>query len=151
MTVLTDPTISLSLDRHFAAPPAEVFRHWADPALRQRWWGPKGFACPDFASDFRVGGDWSATIASPEHGALRMAGTYREIVPDRRILFTFRWTSDLDPLDTLVTVTLARTAAGGTRQTFHQAPFGTAASRDSHAEGWGECLDRQVAALAGSE
>jgi uncharacterized protein YndB with AHSA1/START domain len=148
MTALPDTMFELQIDRRFAAPPAVVFRHWADASLRQRWWGPAGFACPDFASDFREGGAWSATIASPAQGPYRMAGVYREIEPDRLIRFTFRWTSDPDPQETMVTVTLQPTAQGGTLQSFRQGPFDTAVGRDSHAEGWGECLDRQVAALA---
>jgi uncharacterized protein YndB with AHSA1/START domain len=151
MTALPDPLFTLKIDRRFAAPPGVVFRHWADAGLRQRWWGPAGFACPDFASDFRTGGAWSATIASPEHGTYRMAGVYREIRADRLIRFSFRWTSSPQPYETEVLVTLTPTADGGTLQRFTQGPFPGLADRDSHAEGWEECLDRQIRAVGNAQ
>jgi uncharacterized protein YndB with AHSA1/START domain len=42
---------------------------------------------------------------------------------------------------TLVTVTFAE-QDGKTRLTFHQAPFESVESRDSHQSGWSECFDR---------
>jgi hypothetical protein len=41
----------------------------------------------------------------------------------------------------LVTVTFGE-HDGKTKLSFHQAVFETVAWRDSHREGWGECLDR---------
>ena len=91
-----------------------------------------------------------ATITSPAHGTYRMAGTYREIVADRLIRFSFRWTSDPEPQETEVRVTLTEQPDGGTLQRFTQGPFSNPADRDGHAEGWAECLDRQVRALEGA-
>jgi uncharacterized protein YndB with AHSA1/START domain len=149
MTAPTDTFDSLRIDRRYAAAPHQVFRQWAEPKLRQVWWGPAGFACPDFTSDFRPGGLWSATITAPDHPPYRMAGVYQEIVANRLITFTFRWTSDPDPYETLVRVTLQPTATGGTLQRFDQGPFPTQADRDSHLAGWTECIDRQVLELEG--
>jgi uncharacterized protein YndB with AHSA1/START domain len=149
MTAQSDILNSLRIERRFSAPPDRVFRHWSDARLRQVWWGPAGFTCPALDSDFRPGGAWSSTIFAPDHGEYRMAGVYREIVPNQLIIFTFRWTSDPDPYETLVRVTLRPTASGGTLQSFEQGPFPTAADRDSHHSGWSECLDRQLATLEG--
>jgi uncharacterized protein YndB with AHSA1/START domain len=147
MTAQTDISHSLQIDRRFAAPPDRVFRHWADARLRQGWWGPAGFACPAFDSDFRPGGAWSATITSAALGPYRMAGVYREIEANRLIRFSFAWTSDPDPYETEVRVTLTPTPDGGTLQRFEQGPFPAEETRDSHQEGWAECLDRQLAAV----
>jgi uncharacterized protein YndB with AHSA1/START domain len=147
MIARPDPMLDLSIERRFDVPPALVFRQWADSALRQRWWGPTGFACSAFASDFRPGGAWSATISSPAQGQHSMAGVYREIEADRLIRFSFRWTSDAEPHETEIIVTLTPTAYGGTLQRFSQGPFPSLSSRDGHAEGWAECLERQARAL----
>jgi uncharacterized protein YndB with AHSA1/START domain len=135
--------IGLSIARLIDAPSPLVFKVWTTPEHMARWLGPKDFSAHAIRLDFRPGGAWSAVIRSPEGEDYPMGGTYREIEENRRIVFTFRWTGEDDP-DTLVTVTF-EDMDGKTRLTFAQTPFDTIESRDSHAEGWGECLDRLVA------
>ncbi len=137
----------LSINRRFDAPVKEVFRLWSDPALRKQWWGPKDFTCTALASDFRPGGAWSASIRSASHGEYGMSGTYTGIVENESIAFTFFW-SDEPEKETTVTVSFAPAPDGGTRQRFHQAPYDTEASRDSHLSGWNECIDRLEAFTA---
>src|SRR5512143_940997 len=83
----------LYLVRAFAAPPALVFRMWADTYHRTRWWAPTTYVCRHFEQDFRVGGAWRACIHSPATGESWQGGVFREIEPDRRIVFTFAWDS----------------------------------------------------------
>jgi uncharacterized protein YndB with AHSA1/START domain len=138
----------LLIERRFAAPPALMFRIWAEREHMVRWLGPSEFTCTHLEMDFRVGGAWRACIASDAHGEIWMGGTYREIEPDRRIVFSFAWDGEME---TLVTVSF-REVEGGTVQSFHQAPFASVESRDSHVGGWNECFDREGAyaeALAG--
>ena len=52
--------------------------------------------------------------------------------------------------ETLVTGTFAE-HKGKTKLTFHQAIFESIADRDSHHEGWSECLDRLEVYLASIE
>jgi len=41
VSATADPaSLSSTLVAEFTAPPAAVWRTWADPALLQRWWGP---------------------------------------------------------------------------------------------------------------
>lgn len=139
----TAEPIGLVIERLIDAPASLVFRVWTTPEHMVRWLGPKDFSSHSIRLDFRPGGAWSAVIRSPEGEDYPMGGIYREIVENRRIAFTFRWTGEDGP-DTLVTVTFDD-LDGKTRLTFAQTPFDTIESRDSHAEGWGECLDRLVA------
>jgi uncharacterized protein YndB with AHSA1/START domain len=98
--------------------------------------------------DFRPGGEYRHAIRSADGTDYWMRGVYREIVEPDRIVFTFAWEEDASqPIgETLVTVTFEE-HGGKTRLTFRQEPFDSAQQRDSHAEGWGECLDRLVAHL----
>jgi uncharacterized protein YndB with AHSA1/START domain len=70
-------------------------------------------------------------------------GVYREIVEPERLVFTHAWEDEEGKPghQTLVTVTFAE-QDGKTRLAFHQAVFESVADRDSHREGWTECLDR---------
>ena len=85
-------------------------------------------------------------IASPEHGEISFSGVYREIIPDRRLVFTFAWDNDGPSAgaETLVTITFEE-HRGKTVQTFHQRPFMTVESRDSHVGGWTEAFDKLAA------
>lgn len=134
-----DP-IGLVIERLIDAPVALVFKVWTTPEHLVRWLGPKDFTPHSIRMDFRPGGAWSAVIRSPGGDEYPMGGIYREIEENRRIAFSFRWTEEDGP-DTLVTATF-EDRDGKTRLTFTQTPFETVESRDSHTEGWGECLDR---------
>ena len=141
--------IGLVIERLIDAPIALVFKVWTTPEHLVRWLGPKDFTSHSIRMDFRSGGEWSAVIRSPEGEDYPMGGVYREITENRRIVFTFRWTEEDGP-DTLVTATFDDVGPK-TLMTFAQAPFDTIETRDSHAEGWGECLDRLMAYISEEE
>lgn len=136
-------THELTLTRVFDAPRELVFRCWTDPDQLAGWWGPTGFTAASVTVNATEGGSWRTCIRSAERGEEYWAsGVYLEIVPPRRLVFSFAWdTRDDQPVeDTLVTVTFAE-RDGKTEMTFHQSGFGTAASRDGHADGWRETFD----------
>ena len=62
----------LSISRSFDAPAELLFKLWADPAHRVRWWGPSGMALATCEVDFRVGGEWRCTMARAD-GYQRLA------------------------------------------------------------------------------
>lgn len=132
----------LLIVRNFDAPAALIFRLWTDPAHFRRWIGPKEFECIETAIDLRVGGAYHAVIRSSGTGDSRFSGVYREIEPNRRLVFTFAWhEGPAAGVETLVTILLEE-RDGRTTQTFHQAPFLKAEHRDSHRGGWNSTFDR---------
>lgn len=143
-SVLADD--ELLITRTFDAPVELVFRLWSQREHMMRWLGPTGFQCTSLAMDFRPGGQWRACIDSARDGTHWMGGQYREIEAGRRIVFTFAWDSEdgSPPRETIVTVTLTE-EGGKAVQRFHQKPFESVESRDSHVGGWSECFDREVA------
>jgi uncharacterized protein YndB with AHSA1/START domain len=133
----------LLITRIFYAPPSLVFALWSKPEHMKRWMGPSNFTCPVAEIDFRVGGAYRAMITSPEHGENWFGGVYREIVPNKRLVFTFAWDNDGPSagVETLVTITFEE-KGGNTVQTFHQRPFISVERRDSHVGGWTEAFDK---------
>ena len=136
----------LCITRKLAAPRSLVFRIWAERDHMQRWLGPKNFTCTELELDFRPGGKWRACIVSDEYGENWMGGEFREIVENERIVYSFAWDDEQGRpgKDTTVTVTFAE-RDGATLQTFHQVPFESVESRDSHIGGWNESFDREQA------
>jgi len=95
--------------------------------------------------DLRAGGDYRWTII-PGHS---VAGTFTELEPGRRVVFTWGWegSADLPPGASTVVITL-EPAAGGTL--VHLAHELTGEQEASHAAGWTHYLGRLVtAATAG--
>lgn len=135
----------LLITRSFDAPAALVFRIWESREHAIRWWGPKSFTCKQIEIDFRPGGAWRACIVSETQGEKWMGGEYREIVRDRKIVFTFAWDEGSGPaMDTVITVTF-EDKAGKTVQTFHQAPLPDVETRDSHIVGWTSFVESEAA------
>ncbi len=139
----------LLITRTFDAPAALVFALWSKPEHMKRWMGPANFTCPEVEIDFRVGGAYRAMITSPAHGENWFGGVYREIVENKRLVFTFTWDNDGPSagVETLVTITFEE-KGGKTVQTFHQRPFLNVERRDSHVGGWTSSFDKLAAYAA---
>jgi uncharacterized protein YndB with AHSA1/START domain len=135
----------LLIVRTFNAPPSVVFAVWSSAEHLKRWMGPKDYTCTEATIDFRVGGRYRAMILSPQGGENWFSGVYREIVPNKRLVFTFTWENEGPSagLEMLVTITFEE-RDGKTVQTFHQAPFSTIERRDSHVGGWSQAFDKQA-------
>jgi uncharacterized protein YndB with AHSA1/START domain len=135
----------LLIERTYDAPAALVFRLWEHREHMIRWWGPDGFKATHLDWELTVGRRWSAVMVSDQHGRSGMGGVIREVVPGERLVFSFKWDEDSgEAVDTVVTVTW-RESGGQTVQSFHQTPFTSVESRDSHVGGWNEFLDKQKA------
>lgn len=145
----TEP-LDLTIIRVLDAPRALVFLMWAEPAHRTRWCCPGGFTIVEGSADFREGGQWDSLLRGPDGKDQRLTGSFREIVPEQRIVFTHAWVDEAGRPGPQTLVTVALEDQGpGTKLTFLQAPFQTAAARDSGAEGWHETFDKLELELQG--
>jgi uncharacterized protein YndB with AHSA1/START domain len=80
----------LVVRRVFQAPVEQVWKAWSDSYYVMKWWGPKGFTCPDARMDFREGGTSLVCMRAPqEYGGQDMYNTwtYQKIEPLQRIEF----------------------------------------------------------------
>lgn len=137
------PQYALEISRLFDAPPSLVFKLWTTPEHLARWWGPRNFSSTTEIFEFREGGRYRHLIHGPDGQTYAMSGIFQEIIEPKRIAFTFSWDEGdfLDLVETLVSVSIA--AEGDrTRLIFRQEPFADIETRDSHIEGWSECLDK---------
>ena len=115
----------LLIERIFDAPRELVFRVWTKPEHLMKWWGPKSFTPLAIEQDFRVGGTYHYGMLSEEGREVWKSGVYQEIVPNERIVMTFKWDDGAFDVDNIVTVTFLTMASGRTLFRFHQAPFKT--------------------------
>jgi uncharacterized protein YndB with AHSA1/START domain len=135
----------LKLDRTFEAPLPLVWRLWENRDHMIRWWGPEIFTCIELDWELTPGRPWRAMMASRQfnHKISRMSGVIREVVKNKRIVFTFAWDEDSGrDMDTVVTVTFTE-KNGATVQSFHQTPFSGVEIRDMHVGGWNSLINKQ--------
>jgi uncharacterized protein YndB with AHSA1/START domain len=144
------------LTRVFAAPRELVFKAWTDPAHLARWWGPQGFTNPVCEVDPRPGGALRIVVRSPSGVDYPMTGTFQEIAPPERLVFTSaaQDTQGRSVLEVQTTVTFA---AHG-RQTHLTVQVRVIAATDAAApylagmeQGWAQSLQRLAALLAGTD
>jgi uncharacterized protein YndB with AHSA1/START domain len=138
------------IERTYPASPARVFKAWADPQAKARWFvGPDEWQSSDHELDFRVGGREHVSGGPPGGPVHSFDARYQDIVPDRRIIYSY----DMHMNETRISVSLATVeleAAGeGTRLIFtEQAVYldgaDTAAERE---HGTRALLDNLGAAL----
>jgi uncharacterized protein YndB with AHSA1/START domain len=80
----------LVMTRVFDAPQALVFKLWTNPGHAINWWGPRDCPATLLEMDARPGGTSRACLRRDETGEdLWHGGVFREVVPPRRLVFTF--------------------------------------------------------------
>ncbi|MBL6750689.1 MAG: SRPBCC domain-containing protein [Nevskia sp.] len=131
---------SLTIQRRINAPPSKVFAAWIEPEKVARWWGPGGAEVVSAQSDPRVGGRFRFVSQAPGGERHDVGGEYREVVPDRKLVFTWAWHSTPER-ESLVTLSLSGDGAGTLLTLTHEQFFDEPA-RDGHRKGWDAALDR---------
>jgi uncharacterized protein YndB with AHSA1/START domain len=114
MSAKTTHHSTFTIERRYAATPAQVFAAWADPKKKGRWFvGPAEWAKGRYELDFRVGGH-ERTSGGPKGGPVhRYEARWHDIVPNRRIVSTYEmYMDDARMSVSLATVELAADGPG---------------------------------------
>ena len=137
--------LSLTTERVINASPKTVFDAWLDPEMLRRFMIPgDGMSVPSARTDPKVGGRFDIIMQAGDQ-QMPHAGTYTEINPHERIVFT--WESPFSTDDSTVTLTF-RPVDGGTHVTLHHVRFPDEESRNNHEGGWNAILGALDTALS---
>ncbi len=130
----------LSLSRSYPVAPEKVWRAWTEPQALKRWFGPGGPPGVSVAElDVRVGGRFRIVFGGPRGDEHEAQGRYLEVVPNRKLVFTWTWPRTTPERESVVTIVFERTA-GGTELVFRHEKFFDETVRDNHKRGWTEAL-----------
>jgi uncharacterized protein YndB with AHSA1/START domain len=111
------------------------------------WFGPGNTeSVTDAQLDVRPGGRYSIAFRTTDGEDHRVSGTYEEVVPNRRLRFSWAWQSTPDRVS-LVTVELAPHGTG-TDMSFRHERFFDQAARDNHERGWTATMNKLDVFLA---
>ncbi len=132
----------LRMERTFDAPVDRVFRAWSDPGELARWaWGSIG---KDVRADvdLRIGGAYRITTATTGQAPLAFEGTYEDVVPERRLVYSLHWDAPMgyDAPDERVTVEFVGRGEQ-TEVTFVHEGVPEGIARDTHEKGWADTFD----------
>jgi uncharacterized protein YndB with AHSA1/START domain len=150
-TPQSSPELTLQVRRTFAASREKVFAAWTEREQLEKW------MCRDVPAhtvihhqqDIRTGGLYRMEIRDPAKGETYWGqGTYREVTPPEKLVFTWAWSKDrpdgptMHPgsHETLVTVEFFA-QGNSTEVVLTHTGLGTAALRDDHHRGWNGCFD----------
>jgi uncharacterized protein YndB with AHSA1/START domain len=76
--------------RTFDAPARLVFEAWTTPELFEQWWVPRslGMTLRSCELDVRTGGTYRLVFGDDPASPMSFFGTYLDVVPDQRIVWT---------------------------------------------------------------
>jgi uncharacterized protein YndB with AHSA1/START domain len=138
----TGTETTLRLKRTFGAAREKVFRAWTEPEALKKWFAPADDHSTPFAQvDLRVGGKYQIDIKSPEGKVFRLGGTFREVRPPEKLVYTWAWEGDKDVGETLVTVEF-REQGTSTEVALTHELFPNEEALKGHDAGWSGSLDR---------
>lgn len=104
------------LDHHYDAAPARVFKAFADPQAKAKWFGgPAEMKREDESFDFREGGRETMVSIFEDGTRFGFFATYTDIVPGERIVYTYEMSMNGQRISVSVaTVEIRAAASGGT-------------------------------------
>jgi uncharacterized protein YndB with AHSA1/START domain len=94
---------TIRLERRYKAPPARVFAAWAEPKARAKWDVPGRWVIAEQTFDFREGGRELKRFGPKDDPRLVADTLYLDIVPQRRIVFSYSMTSRGTPISVSLT------------------------------------------------
>lgn len=117
----------------------EAFELVTQPARLRRWQTVAARV------DLKVGGEYRWTVTPGHHAS----GTFTEVEPGKRVVFTWGWEQPDAPADNVSTVAITfEPADGGTNVRLVHEGLPTPEAVAAHSEGWNHYLDRLLAEAA---
>ena len=144
MTTKNDSTIAakgfkLTVSRVINAPCALVFRAWTEPEQLKQWFGPAEVELRSLKAEVKTGGAFHVHFVS-EKGDHIATGNYKEIIPNKRLKFSWSWEHYTMP-DSMVTIDF-EDQGKTTRLTLIHEGLPDQEDADDHKKGWTSMIEK---------
>ena len=119
LEITTPSEREITMTRVFRAPRQLVYDAWTKPELLKRWWAPKALGVTLFTceADLRVGGRYRYVFGHDEAKAMAFNGTYKELVPYTRLVYTQIFEPMPEAGEGVITTTFEDVSEGSRKQT----------------------------------
>lgn len=144
-----------TITRTYNAPIDMVWRAWTEEAELAEWLKPFGVSTDSISFDVRVGGKYTYTMTEESTGkTFPTGGTYLEVEPTRRLVFTWGLPDDPVAQAPVITITFEPQSDGdgdgdGTTMVFHLSGYPGRPGDGNVHDGWDEALTNLGRHLAG--
>lgn len=128
--------LRLQVERTVKSSPERVFKAWTEPDEMRHWFAPDPDMEVEAQVDLRKGGNYRVAM-----GPYVVQGEYLEVVPARRLVFSWQWLGESPSNDMLVTVEFTPNG-DGTRIVITHEKLANEEARASHEQGWTAILER---------
>jgi uncharacterized protein YndB with AHSA1/START domain len=144
----TASATTLVVRRTINAPRDRVFAAWTTPEIMRRFMSTENVEIGKLSADLRVGGAFNIEMVRAG-GSLVVRGTYREVRPPERVVYTWSWDEDdiADQHESLVSVDFHDLGAKTEVVLTHER-LKDQTSRDNHNEGWSAIIGNLEAMFA---
>jgi uncharacterized protein YndB with AHSA1/START domain len=133
---------SLQLRRTFAAPRDRVFRAWTDAKQFALWFHPSADHTTIVSQmDLKVGGAYSLEMHHKSGNVHKLSGTYQQIKPPEKLVFTWRWATDPPGQESVVSLEF-HDLGNATEILLNHGQFPSVESREQHNHGWMGCFEQ---------
>ncbi|WP_323173299.1 SRPBCC domain-containing protein [Natrialba sp. PRR66] len=141
---------TMTVSRVIQAPPERVYDAFLDPDELAQWLPPTGFSAEVHHLEPEEGGTFRATFTgeTPEFADMghSFGGTYQELEPGERIVYTESFETDAPEMAGEMTVTVTfEDVPDGTEITVRQAGIPEAVPPSDANEGWNDSLENLAA------
>lgn len=146
---------SITVSRIIEAPPKRVYEAFLDPDQLAQWLPPTGFSAEVHHLEPEVGGTYRMTFtgeteALAEYGST-FGGTYLELVPGERIVYTDEFeTDDLEMAGEMTVTVTFEAVPEGTEVTARQTGIPESIPPSDANEGWLDSLSNLAELVEGA-
>ena len=157
--IIQSEQTDLVITRIFDAPRELVWKAWTEPEHMKKWWGPKGYTCPDCIIDFRIGGKYLFSMQDAKGNKIWSTGEFREIIDPEKIVITDSFADEKGnivpsehygmkgiPMEMIVTV-LLEDENGKTKMTMTHAGLPAGEHMEGANDGWNTSFDKLAESL----
>ena len=135
---------SLTMKRDFKASQQAVYEAWTNVEALTAWFAPtKEMTTIIHQLELYVGGGYRFEMLEPNGTQHIVYGEYVELNPYDQLVFTWKWESDEQKVDSLVSIDLSETN-GITNLILTHEKLASQESVELHSEGWTGCLAQLV-------
>jgi uncharacterized protein YndB with AHSA1/START domain len=132
--------LTLQTSHLFPGKRERVFQAWTRKGELELWFGPEGYSTTVKQLDVQVGGTYQFELRRPDGNMAGLSGTYLDIIPNEKLVFTWRWSDWGEELeDTLVTVQFVDKGDSTEIQLTHQ-NFASQQAMEGHKFSWSSIL-----------
>jgi len=82
---------TIQASKSFQADVSALYKAWTEAEQLKQWWKPMGLTLSDVENEITEGGKVTYHFKGEEGTSLTIEGTYQEVQPNERLVYTWNW------------------------------------------------------------